>query len=72
MSDQKPEHTGVLVIRAWKSPEQPQLVARITGRADLARDEQTTAVVAGAEAASAYASRWLTAFERAVEPDPHV
>jgi hypothetical protein len=70
MPDEKPEHTGVLVIRAWKSPEHPCLVARITGRADLSRDEETTTVVAGSEAAAAYASGWLTAFERAVEPDP--
>jgi hypothetical protein len=64
MAEEGAERTGVLVIRAWKSPDRPELLARITGRLDLSTREETTETAAGAQAAARIAADWLAAFER--------
>ena len=69
MPDQGSERIGVLVIRAWLSPEQRELIARITGRMDLEQPAETSQTAAGAEAATRIAGEWLLAFERGEELD---
>ena len=54
----------MLVIRAWITRGQPELIARITGRLDVTAEDDTTVTAAGAEAAARIASDWLRAFER--------
>ena len=41
MREHGSERTGVLVIRAWFS-EQRELIARITGKLDLTKPEETS------------------------------
>lgn len=65
MPDEGSERIGVLVIRAWLSPEQHELIARITGRIDLETPEETSQTAAGVDAATRIAGQWLRAFERA-------
>lgn len=58
------ERTGVLVIRAWMTPEQRELVARLTGRTDVTTSNETSVTASGVEAAARIAGDWLAAFER--------
>ena len=67
MREHGSERTGVLVIRAWFS-EQRELIARITGKLDLTKPEETSQTATGAEEAKQIAGEWLLAFERADEP----
>jgi hypothetical protein len=64
MAEEGAERTGVLVIRAWMSPDRRELTARITGRRDVSDTEETTETAAGAAAAARVAADWLAAFER--------
>jgi hypothetical protein len=64
MAEEGAERTGVLVIRAWISPDRRELTARITGRRDVSDPEETSETAAGAEAAARVAADWLAAFER--------
>ena len=69
MPDQGSERTGVLVIRAWVSPEQRGPIARITGRMDVQKPAETSQTVVGVEAVTRVAREWMSAFEGADELD---
>jgi hypothetical protein len=59
------EQAGVIVIRVWIERDAPKpLRARITASSDLMTDEQTIAVVAGAEEIVAAVQTWLETFAR--------
>jgi hypothetical protein len=64
------ERTGVLVIRTWKRVGSKLLRARITGRRDVLRGEETSVTVAGAEWASKAVLEWLVAFEQEADDGP--
>ncbi len=64
MAEEGAERTGVLVIRAWMSPDRRELTARITGRRDVSDPEESSQTAAGAAAAARVAAAWLAAFER--------
>jgi hypothetical protein len=58
------ERSGVLVVRAWIEADEILLRARITGRLDALRTEETVETAAGVDHAAAVVRRWLEAFER--------
>jgi hypothetical protein len=69
MPDHGSERIGVLVIRAWRSREQCELIARITGKLDLEKPAKTSQTAAGVEAATRAAVEWLLDFEQACQQD---
>jgi hypothetical protein len=67
------ERTGVLIVRAWMARGSRTLLARITGRPNVDVEEETTATVAGPDAAAEYVRDWLREFEAGEErPDGDV
>lgn len=63
--DELPERTGTLVIRAWLESSRSELIARITGRADvLSGEDETSVTVVGSEAATEVVRDWLVEFEQ--------
>lgn len=64
MPDEQQRRTGVLVIRAWREAERPELIARITGRTDVLDEAESSVTVAGSAAAARVALEWLEALER--------
>jgi hypothetical protein len=65
VASEEAERTGVLVVSAWLESHGPPLRVRITGRLGLEASEETSVVVAGAEAASGVVRDWLVQLEGA-------
>ena len=56
----------MLVIRVWRERASGRLVARISGRADVLVDDETSVTVTGSAAVSRVVDEWLDEFERRV------
>jgi hypothetical protein len=63
VASEKAERTGVLVVSAWLEPDGPPLRVRITGRLGVDAPEESSVVVAGAEAATGVVRDWLVSLE---------
>lgn len=63
MAEPYPDHTAVLVIRAWKEGEAPEgLRARITSTLDTAAAEDAVSAAADVEEICAAVRAWVDAF----------
>ncbi|MFI7063039.1 hypothetical protein ACIBL3_18800 [Kribbella sp. NPDC050124] len=62
MTDQVPPEAAALVIRVWRDLADSGIRARITRQADLARDEQTSVVVASPDDVYQEVRAWLERF----------
>lgn len=60
----RPERSGVLVVRAWIEGDPPQLKARLTHTTDLHRHEEESATVSSARGIHDEIDRWLAALQR--------
>jgi hypothetical protein len=57
------ERSGVLLVRAWVEGDPPQLKARLTHSADLARRDEESVTVSSARGIHDEVDRWLTALQ---------
>lgn len=64
------EHTGVLLVRIWVEDGPSGLRARIIGRPDLDRPEQTVAVATTPDEIGTLVARWAEAFLLLRADDP--
>ena len=60
----RPERSGVLVVRAWIEGDPPQLKARLTHTTDVNRHEEESATVSSVGGIHDEIDRWLAALQR--------
>ena len=63
-SADRPERSGVLVVRAWVEGAPPQLKARLTHTTDVHRHEEKSTTVSSARGIHDEIDRWLTALQQ--------
>jgi hypothetical protein len=56
---EEPERLAVLVVRAWRRPDEPMVVARITYSVEGAERDRAVVAEAGVDAIVAVVRRWL-------------
>jgi hypothetical protein len=61
----RPERSGVLVVRAWIEGDPRQLKARLTHTTDVTRDAEESATVSSVRGIHAEVDRWLEALQAA-------
>lgn len=61
----RPERSGVLVVRAWIEGDPPQLKARLTHTTDIHRHEEESATVSSVRGIHDEIDRWLVALKQA-------
>ena len=62
-SADRPERSGVLVVRAWVEGDPRQLKARLTHTTDVHRHEEESTTVSSVRGIHDEIDRWLTALQ---------